>query len=490
MAAGKHRRSGMHARKVKGGTGSSRASLDSQTIGTHVARGSGSVEFARHGSGISEVTVGTVPIIGKTNPRKKRQVTLAEKLQGRVKKRHRIALVVILVLIFAMALGVGVFTYFKTANEKLDLKPSNAKDSLVAAEDDAASYILCCAVIGSAIDHDDASKMGYMLVRIDSMRRTLTFIAVPANMQVRISNGDYLPLYRTHEKGDAETVKALASALEIDINHFAYTSADKLGDMVDLMGGVTVDLAEEVDDPNAGIKVLYPGVQQIDGQQAQVLLRAQNFNGGFDMVAHNRVAFTLALASRALANDGPGYTSLVGDAGDYVSTDLDASALLDLGDIFAPIDTVSVYECVLPGYETEDLDIGETVFIRTRDTWGLMRAAIAEGLDPNNIDALPDNVDLSSFTVEVRNGTKSNGAAAKLADFLTSEGYVIKGVGNAEEGVSYPETIVVYTDKKYEGAARALVQSIGAGRVVEGGDFYSSEANVIAIIGSDYTPLG
>lgn len=490
MAAGKHSRSGDNIRRSRGSKRKD-PRLDSRTIGTHVSRGAPSGSIGRHGSGISEVQVGTVPIVAETsNPRKKRNVTLAEQLQGKVHKRHRIAFIVAFILIVLLAVSVGVFAYFKTANEKLDLKPSNATESLVAAEDGQPSYMLCCAVIGSANDHDDETKMGYMLIRMDSDERSLAFTAIPANLQVRISNGDYYPLYQTHDKGgDAETVKALAAILDIEISHFAYTSADKLGDMVDLMGGVTVDIVEEVDDPNAGIEVLFPGEQEINGDQAEVLLRAQNFNAGFDMVAHNRVAFTLALAAKALANDGPGLTTVVGDAGDYVSTDLDAAALLDLGDIFRPIDTVKIYECVLPGYESEDLELGETVFVRDRDTWGSMLEAMNAGQDPNDVDASPVNVDPSSFTVEVRNGTTSNGAASKLADLLKSMGYTIKGIGNAEDGVSYPETMIVYTDEKYEGAARAVAQSMGTGRIVNGGDFYSSEANVIAIIGGDYTPL-
>ena len=96
----------------------------------------------------------------------------------------------------------------------------------------------------------------------------------------------------------------------------------------------------------------------------------------------------------------------------------------------------------------------------------------------------------SNVTVEVRNGTSTAGAAAKLGEFLSGSGYEVIGVGNTDDGTIYPETLVVYTDQGSEGAAKAIVEDMGSGRVVNGGDFYSSQADVIAIIGLDWMPVG
>lgn len=494
MAVGKHSQRKMRFSRRKSSR-STKSGLDQQTIGTHVSRFSGMGKHGRASGGLSNVSIDTVNASSNKNKptnilRKKRQSTLAEQLQGKVNKRFRIVFLVIIIFILLVAAGVGVFAYFKTANDKLDLHPSNAKDSLIEVKGEDPFYILCCAVLGTPFDTDNATNMAYMLVRVDSQTRTTTFITIPSNLQVRIANGDYLPLYKTSNKGgDAQTIKALAATLDIEINHFAYTTVEKLGDMVDMVGGISLNLIEEVDDPSAGIKVLYPGQQKIDGAQARVLLRANNYYAGFNMVAQNRVDFTLSLVERALANNGPGYATLIGDAGDYVSTDLDAATLLKLGDIFTPIETIKVYECVLPGYEVDDMTLGETVYVRSRDTWSAMLALINAGDDPNNVEASPVNVEPSSFTIEVRNGSNSNGAAARMAEMLKRAGYVVKSIGNAEEGIVYPETLIVYTDEKYEGAALSIIETIGDGRAVNGGDFYSSEANVIAIIGADYIPI-
>lgn len=50
----------------------------------------------------------------------------------------------------------------------------------------------------------------------------------------------------------------------------------------------------------------------------------------------------------------------------------------------------------------------------------------------------------------------------------------------------YPETLVIYKDEAFEIAAKAIVSDLSAGRVVNGGDFYTFDTNVLVIIGTDW----
>lgn len=69
---------------------------------------------------------------------------------------------------------------------------------------------------------------------------------------------------------------------------------------------------------------------------------------------------------------------------------------------------------------------------------------------------------------------------------LTSAGYDVKSVGNVDDGTVYPETLVIYKDEAFEIAAKAIVSDLSAGRVVNGGDFYTFDTNVLVIIGTDW----
>ena len=51
-----------------------------------------------------------------------------------------------------------------------------------------------------------------------------------------------------------------------------------------------------------------------------------------------------------------------------------------------------------------------------------------------------------------------------------------------------PDTI--YKDEAFEIAAKAIVSDLAAGRVVNGGDFYTFDTDVLVIIGQDWIPAG
>ena len=73
-----------------------------------------------------------------------------------------------------------------------------------------------------------------------------------------------------------------------------------------------------------------------------------------------------------------------------------------------------------------------------------------------------------------------------LRELLTAGVYDVKSVGNVDDGTVYPETLVIYKDEAFEIAAKAIVSDLSAGRVVNGGDFYTFDTNVLVIIGTDW----
>ena len=62
----------------------------------------------------------------------------------------------------------------------------------------------------------------------------------------------------------------------------------------------------------------------------------------------------------------------------------------------------------------------------------------------------------------------------------------VEAVGNVDDGTAYPETMVIYKDAAFEIAAKAVVSDLSAGRVVNGGDFYQFDTDLLVIIGQDW----
>lgn len=412
--------------------------------------------------------------------------TYAMKRQRRISRKGLLIGLGVGLLAVAAAVGVGLAVYFATSDSKLALAESNAKEALVEPEAGQPYYALCAANLGSAVNRTDPSTDAYMLVRIDESARQLTFVTIPSNVAVWMSADMATPLYDVRaEMGDAELVRQVAKLAGVDIAHFAYTTADGLQGMVDAVGGLPVTLDQEVDDPRAGIIVMSKGERTLTGEEALVYLRAANFANDQVVVSDHRIGFTMDLAERALASQGFDFATLLGDLGNYVSTDYTAAQLMGLGDALKPLDELTVYRAIMEGHTSAN----SGYFVYGDDAWVALMEAVRQGADPQTADSSAGAVNTSSVSVEIRNGAAATGMATKLSEALEAEGYQVKSVGNTDDGTIYPETLVIYKDAAYEGACKAIINEMGGGRVINGGDFYTFDTNVLVVIGRDWMPI-
>lgn len=440
---------------------------------------------------ISHVAPGPDTSTWESDDAYERRVKRGSYVEEKVKRHHRkigsVAIAVAIVAVVA-AVAVGAYVFFKSTDSRLSLADDTVLAALVAPQKGSPYYVLCAADLRDrAYAASSAEDRAYMVVRVDESARRLTFVTIPTVLSMEFPDGESRTLQEAADsQSDGDIVAAIAKFAGVDISHYITTDASELYGMVSLVGGVDIDVTQEIDDPRAGHIVIDAGKQTLDASQALVFLRATNLLGGFDTTAQNRVAFTQALLARALDAEGLGFANIVSDASRYIYTDFTTSDLLAAGETLRPFDEVTVLECVTPFTTTKSVRDDSIVHSLSRAEWASMMEAVRATGDPGTASASGAEVNEADVTVEVRNGTSINGAAASLANMLTQLGYQITGTGNTGDGITYPETLIVYTDKAYEDAAKAIVREVGIGRVVNGGDFYSSDAGVIAIVGADW----
>ena len=168
-------------------------------------------------------------------------------------KRVGIAVAVIAVLA-AVAYGVGSFTLMGNLNGKLALKGSDADKALTAVKSGDPFYTLVVAELDTpgmpnSADGPDALA----LVRTDSSGKNVCILNIPADVQVSLKDGKYYPIRQASvRESDASLVNAVANFADVKISHVVKIDAAGLVQLVNTLGGVDVDLSEEVDDPNAG----------------------------------------------------------------------------------------------------------------------------------------------------------------------------------------------------------------------------------------------
>ena len=420
------------------------------------------------------------------------------------KKSNRSRILTIILALFCaccLALCAGVAVFVNSINAKLSLGETNVVSALSAQEANSPYYLLCAADLGKDAE-SSVNECAYALVRIDETERIVTVVMLPENLSLSTSADAIQTLKSVGQQGDAALISAVENFAQVKISHFAKTSAQSLSELTKEVGGVSVDLVEEVDDPSAGDVYLAAGTQVIESSSVSTLLRASNYSGGVETQAKNRAAFFCALAKRLAEPTGFAFFQQAEDISQFVQTDLE---LFDIASIANALREQTIfYTTCVPGKtsSTTKTSGGEntssssiqtsastSVFVPSSAKWSALMGYVGAGLDPAQATSLATSIDPASFTIAVRNGTSVAGSAAQLSNLLNQAGYKVEETGNVDDYTTYPETLVIYLDDAYKTDAEALVETIGAGRVVNGGSYYTFSTDILIIIGQDYQPF-
>lgn len=404
----------------------------------------------------------------------------------RLKSTIIVAILVIAALIVASVVAVQVF--MRTTDSKLAIGDSSLSSVLVPATSEEPQYILCLADLKNPSfsyysDQDDA----LMLVRVDEASKSVGFFSIPSNMYIKDDNDEKVKIVTMMREGDySHLVQAISLFAGTNISHLVTTDFKKLESLVEVVGDVDIDVPQEIDDPSVGSTVIRAGANTLNGETSLEFIRATNLFGGFTATSKDRAIFTEALISKALNSNQVEFVTLVSDASNYVDTDWKTSDIMTFADAFKPYDSITFYDSTFSWSETKSDGEG-TVYSYDSSDFEEFMNAFKEGENPSALDEAELNNIESKITIEVRNGAGIDGAAATLGAILENNGYTVKEVGNTNDDTLYPETLVVYTGTGSEEKANAVIRDVGAGRAVEGGDFYKSKADVIVIIGTDWS---
>ena len=401
--------------------------------------------------------------------------------------RSIVMLVVLAVVAVIIAASVASCVFQGSVNSRMALRDGSVAEALVAHETADAPYYLLFEGTFDAVADTDAESDILMLVRVDAKSGAATVVSIPSNLIWTLSDGSNG--FISHERvlsGDAGAVKAVAGFAGVDIAHFAMTDADGFVKLVDSLGGIEVELGEEVDDPEAGSIYIPAGKQTLNGAQALVVCRAKNYLNGYEVRAQNQMKVLVAIAKKAASGEGFGaqQSTLDSIAGTFQS-DLSTSAVLDLLRAFGGVAPEDVQMARVPGYS--GYEGGELQFSVAPNGWKTMMEKVDAGGNPNEKSEAVQSIDPSKYTLTVKNGAGVAGAANEAAEVLESAGYTVKETGNTDQ-FAYNETLVVYKDEKNAAAAEAVADALGVGRPVDAGIYYEFNTDLEVIVGQDWRP--
>lgn len=316
--------------------------------------------------------------------------------------------------------------------------------------------------------HEGADLTDTVLVAsIDTINKKAALISVPRDLWVRhdrsssklnavFANAKSQSVRRgaNAEKADQAGAKAVESTMEnvlgINIHYYSLIDFEGFRQAVDTVGGVTINISEELRDPtmawenNWNPVLAEAGTQKMDGKQALMYVRSRHGSarGDFDRSERQR-AFIMALKNQITAKDtysNPMKVSqLIDNFGDHAQTDFSLNDLMRLYSLTKGISGFDSIGLADPphDYLTTDNIGGQSVVVPKAGTfeYGPLQIYLRS--------QLPDGYILKENTpVTVLNGTTIEGKATEKADELKTYKYNVIGVGNAPTQ-NYTKTVIV-----------------------------------------------
>jgi len=318
--------------------------------------------------------------------------------------------------------------------------------------------------------HDGPDLTDTILVAsIDPVNKKSALISVPRDLWVQSKAGSSkinavfanakdksLAKNSNEEAAEKAGIEAIEGTIEkvLGVNMHYYAMVDFKGfeQAVNTVGGVTINVPEELRDPtmawenNWNPVLAKQGVQEMNGKKALMYVRSRHGSarGDFDRSERQR-AFIMALKDKIMSSgtysNPVKISKLMDDFGNHAKTDFSMTDLLRLYSITKGINDKNMESIGLVDpphdYLTTDTYAGQSVVIPK-----------AGPLAYDEIHAyirtkLPDGYLIKeNAPIVVLNGTTSEGVATQEADELKTYSYNVKKVDNAPT-TDYQNTVIV-----------------------------------------------
>lgn len=349
-----------------------------------------------------------------------------------------------------------------------------------------------------------------MVASIDPVSKSVTILSLPRDLWVeipdfgvnRINQAYFLGQAYEYPGGGAQlAVETVEGFLGLPIDYYVTVDFKAFTDIVDLMGGIVVDVPERIEDPS------YPdncygydpfsidvGRQRLDGATALKYARTRaTFGGDVDRAARQQ---QVILAVREQATQLDTLPQLLLRAPELwqsfqnnVSTNMQLTEALQLARLAQDIPRDRIRNVVLDfDYVEPSVTFdGQQVLMPIREKVRALRDelfATAPAPTPV-IEALPTVITAEDARVGIYNGTPTFGLAADTQQYLLRQNVNVTEIGNADSATYTTTQIIDYGS--HPGTVQYLIRLMNIPPLnVSTGTNPAGNFDVLVILGSDW----
>ncbi len=196
-----------------------------------------------------------------------------------------------------------------------------------------------------------------MLANIDFDRRRITVAQLPRDTYAAYTQSSYRKLNGAYNSlgGAAQVAEFLSDSLGIDISHYICMGLDTVGELVDAVGGIEIDIPQDMkySDPEAGLYIDLPaGKVCLDAESAEQFLRYRSGYADGDLGRIDAQKLFVCSFLEKLVNElDPIMTARLCAAAQGIETDLKIDEWLGLGIRTLSVADGELYMLTLPGEE-------------------------------------------------------------------------------------------------------------------------------------------
>jgi LCP family protein required for cell wall assembly len=328
------------------------------------------------------------------------------------------------------------------------------------------------------------------------------WVEIPGFGVDRINQAYYIgQVYEFPGGGPALAVETVEATLGVNIDYYVTVNFDAFVEVVDLIGGIVVDVPEAIDDPTYPDRCygydpfsVEAGEQRLDGEAALKYARTRATFGGDVDRAGRQQAVILAVREQVLqlnrlpqliAQSPRLWQTFQGN----VRTDLSLDEALQLALLVQEIPGESIHTAVLDyNYVyNETTPDGRQVLVPVRENIRQLRDQLfAPPVVPTPIiENLPALMAAEKARVAVYNGTAVFGLAASTQEYLQRFDVNITEVGNADSATYRTTQIIAYGS--YPHTTQYLTQLMQIPPLnISNGSNPDGDFDVLIIIGDDW----
>ena len=254
-----------------------------------------------------------------------------------MKKRNKIVLIVIGIIIgvFLISIG-GVYIYGRHIYNKVEKVEVDKEEVGITeeVEEKLSPYsdsIINIALFG--VDSADATtgrSDSIIIATIDTTHKKLKLTSIMRDSYVNISGIGNDKINHAYAFGGAQlAIKTLNENFHLNIEDFVAVNFDSLPKIIDMIGGVTVDITNEEVSHISGINSA--GTYNLTGAQALAYSRIRYATGGDYVRTERQRTILTKMFEKILNINAAQYSTLISQMLPMVQTSLDYSKILELG---------------------------------------------------------------------------------------------------------------------------------------------------------------